>query len=239
MAEPLLAIRTLEVAYGPVQALAEVSLDVGEREIVAMLGANGAGKSSLLRTVSGLVPPAAGTVAFDGEDLVALPASRVVARGVAHCPEGRHIFPDLTVAENLDLGAYLVRDPARVAERLERVFAYFPILAERRRQPGGTLSGGEQQMLTVGRALMSGPRLLMLDEPSLGLAPQIIDQIFGILERINREEGVTIFLVEQNANEALLHAHRAYVLVNGRIALSGPAAELREDPRVREAYLGL
>ena len=235
----MLAIDRLSLAYGPVQALTDICLQIDAGEVVALLGANGAGKSSLLRAVSGLETPQAGAIVFDGTPLGRSPAHKRVQRGIAQCPEGRHIFPDLTLNENLDMGAYIVDDADAVAANRERVFHYFPVLAERRTQKGGSLSGGEQQMLAVARALMSSPRLLMLDEPSLGLAPQVIDQIFNIIGQINREQGVTIFLVEQNANEALLHADRAYILEQGRITLSGPAAELREDKRVREAYLGV
>ncbi|MHC4887520.1 MAG: ABC transporter ATP-binding protein, partial [Planctomycetota bacterium] len=189
--------------------------------------------------ISQLEPAAAGSIAFEGSVLGGMPAYRVVELGIAHAPEGRHIFPELTVSENLDLGGYTLCDPKRIEEGRRRAFHYFPRLAERRDQAGGTLSGGEQQMLAVARALMSFPKLLMLDEPSLGLAPMIIDDIFDIIRKINREEGVTVFLVEQNANEALLHADRAYILEHGEINLSGDAETLRHDPRVIEAYLGI
>lgn len=235
----MLKIRDLTVAYGPVQALTGVSLDVEAGEIVALLGANGAGKSSLLRAISGLAPVVGGSIAFGDCDLRALSPDRVVAAGIAHAPEGRRLFPDLTVHENLLLGAYTVRDRSTIQAATERLFGYFPRLRNRDRQRAGTLSGGEQQMLAVARALMSSPRLLLLDEPSLGLAPLMVEQIFTLIRQINRDAGIAILLVEQNANEALLHADRAYALENGRLTLSGPAAELRRDPRVRAAYLGV
>jgi len=233
-----LSLREVTVRYGPVMAVEGVSLTVGEREIVALLGANGAGKTSLLRAISGLAPVTGGTILFGERRLDRLKSHEIVAAGVSHCPEGRRVFPDLTVLENLDVGAHLQRDPAVCAANRERAFRYFPILAERRRQKAGTLSGGEQQMLAVARCLMGAPRLIMLDEPSLGLAPMLIDQIFDIIRQMNREEGVAVLLVEQNANEALLHADRGYVLENGRITLSGTAADLARNPRVIEAYLG-
>jgi branched-chain amino acid transport system ATP-binding protein len=234
----VLSIREVEVAYGPVQALKRVSLRVEAGEVVALLGANGAGKSSLLRAVSGLVPVRAGAIEFGGAPLDRVPAADRVAMGLSHCPEGRRVFPDLTVEENLDMGGYTVADPAARRANAEQAFYYFPILRERRRQKAGTLSGGEQQMLAVGRALMSSPKLLMLDEPSLGLAPMVVDQVFDIIRRINHERRTAILLVEQNANEALLHADRGYVLENGRLALAGTAAELRRNPHVISAYLG-
>jgi branched-chain amino acid transport system ATP-binding protein len=234
----MLEVLGAEVAYGPVRALRGASLRVAPGEVVALLGANGAGKSSLLRAVSRLVPLSGGSVVYRGRDLCRTAAHRVVELGIAHCPEGRRIFPDLSVAENLDMGGYTVRDAARLRAARERAYRYFPALAGRGRQKGGTLSGGEQQMLAVARALMSSPQLLLLDEPSLGLAPMVMGQIFDIIRQINREEGVTVLLVEQNANEALLHADRAYVLEQGRITMEGPADELRRDPRVIQAYLG-
>ncbi len=235
----MLTIDQLSVAYGPVRALTEVSLSVGEGEIVALLGANGAGKTSLLRAVSGLAPVTAGAITFAGQNLRALKPDRIVAAGIAHAPEGRRIFPDLTVCENLQVGAYLVRDAQVMKARMEQMLVYFPVLRDRQRQRAGTLSGGEQQMLAVARALMSAPRLFLLDEPSLGLAPLIVEQIFDLIRRINREQRIAILLVEQNANEALLHADRAYVLETGRVTVAGVAADLRRDPRIRAAYLGL
>lgn len=234
----MLKVSAAAFSYGPVMALRGVTLHIAAGEVVALLGSNGAGKSTLLRVVSRLVPLSGGRIEFEGRDLAELRPHEVVALGVAHCPEGRRIFPELTVDENLSLGAYGVRDPAAVEAARERAFRHFPVLAQRRRQDGGTLSGGEQQMLAVARALMSSPKLLLLDEPSLGLAPKLVDQLFDIVRRINREENVTVFLVEQNANEALLHADRAYVLEQGRVAMEGPADELRRDERVIRAYLG-
>jgi branched-chain amino acid transport system ATP-binding protein len=234
----MLTVSDLVVAYGPIQALKRVSIHVGQGEVVALLGANGAGKTSLLRAISGLVPASAGSIVFDGKPLDRIPAQRRVGLGLSHCPEGRHVFPDLTVSENLDMGAYSIGDPAVRRKNLDRALHYFPILAERRSQKAGTLSGGEQQMLALGRALMSSPKLLMLDEPSLGLAPMLVDQVFDIVRQINREQGTTILLIEQNANEALLHADRGYVLETGRITLEGPAEELRRNPHVIAAYLG-
>jgi branched-chain amino acid transport system ATP-binding protein len=237
--DPILHIHDVSVCYGPVQALREISLDVYAGEVVALLGANGAGKSTTLRAASGLAKLSGGHIHFDGRDVSRLSTQEIVAGGLAHAPEGRHVFAELSVQENLDLGAYVVKDRAAHRNNLEKAFEYFPILWDRRRQKAGSLSGGQQQMLTVARALMSSPRLLMLDEPSLGLAPKLVDQIFDIIRQINREDRVTILLVEQNANEALLHADRAYVLETGRNSLSGAAHELRRDPRIIEAYLGV
>jgi branched-chain amino acid transport system ATP-binding protein len=234
----VLELQSVELSYGAVAALRSISLTVREGEVVALLGANGAGKTSTLRAVSRTVPLTGGSVRFEGADISRLAPHQVVAAGISHAPEGRRIFPDLTVMENLEVGAFTVRDRRLIAETRDRVLAYFPVLSERARQKGGTLSGGEQQMLAVARALMSGPRLLMLDEPSLGLAPMVVERIFEIIDQINREEGVAIFLVEQNANEALQHADRAYILENGSITMCGEAAELRDDERVRAAYLG-
>lgn len=234
----MLTVSDLVVAYGPIQALKGISLHVDQGEVVALLGANGAGKTSLLRAISGLAPIKGGSVEFEGRPLDRIPAQRRVELGLSHCPEGRRVFPDLTVVENLDMGAYSVREPAARHANRERAFGYFPVLRERRAQKAGTLSGGEQQMLALGRALMSSPKLLMLDEPSLGLAPMLVDQVFDIVRQINQEQGTTILLIEQNANEALLHADRGYVLENGRITLEGPAAELRRNPHVIAAYLG-
>ena len=235
----MLELRDVAVSYGAVEALRGVSLRVRAGEVVALLGANGAGKSSLLRAVSRLVPLAAGSIRFAEQDLGRLRPHQVVRLGLAHCPEGRRIFPDLSVAENLDLGAYAAGTAEAAVRGRERAFRLFPVLAERQNQAGGTLSGGEQQMLAVARALMSAPRLVMFDEPSLGLAPLVMEQIFDTIRQINREEGVTVFLVEQNANEALLHSDRAYILEQGRVVLEGPSAELRRDARVRQAYLGI
>ena len=237
MPEPsILSVRGVETFYGAIQALHGVDLEVARGEIVTLIGANGAGKSTLLMTICGNPRARGGTITFDGEDITALPTHQIVRRGVAQVPEGRRIFARMSVYENLQMGAIL-GDPANFKWDLERVFAMFPRLAERRDQRGGTLSGGEQQMLAIGRALMSRPRLLLLDEPSLGLAPLIVRQIFDSIGRIAREEGVTIFLVEQNAFHALRLADRGYVLANGRVRLSGSGKELLANQEVRAAYL--
>jgi len=232
----ILAVRGITTFYGAIQALHGVDLDVARGEIVTLIGANGAGKSTLLMTICGNPRARTGTVMFDGQDITNLPTYEIVRKGVAQVPEGRRIFPRMSVFENLQMGATIV-DPAHFQNDLDRVFAMFPRLAERREQRGGTLSGGEQQMLAIGRALMSRPRLLLLDEPSLGLAPLVVKQIFEAIRRIAREEGVTIFLVEQNAFHALRLADRGYVLVNGRVRLSGPSKELLANAEVRSAYL--
>jgi len=232
----ILSVKGVETFYGAIQALHGVDLDVARGEIVTLIGANGAGKSTLLMTICGNPRARGGTITFDGEDITALPTHQIVRRGVAQVPEGRRIFARMSVYENLQMGAIL-GDPANFKSDLERVFAMFPRLAERRDQRGGTLSGGEQQMLAIGRALMSRPRLLLLDEPSLGLAPLIVRQIFDSIGRIAREEGVTIFLVEQNAFHALRLADRGYVLANGRVRLSGSGKELLANQEVRAAYL--
>jgi len=235
---PLLHIEYLHTYYGHVHALKGITLDVEAGEIVTLLGANGAGKSTTLRAISGLIPIREGSLTFDGRPLNDVPAHKIVEQGIAHAPEGRHIFATLTVTENLNMGAYtLGSDKAAIAANRERVFKLFPRLEERRRQLGGTLSGGEQQMLTIGRALMASPRLLLLDEPSLGLAPLLVRLIFDTIREINAA-GVTVLLVEQNARAALKIAHRAYVMETGRLTLSGSAAELLADERVRKAYLG-
>jgi len=233
----VLAIENLVTHYGPVEALKGITLHVNQGEIVTLIGANGAGKSTTLRTISGLVRPTRGTITYEGHDLTALPPERIVALGIAHVPEGRRVFPLMTVLENLELGAYTRSDARAIQEDLDRVFTLFPRLAERRTQLAGTMSGGEQQMLAIGRALMARPRLLLLDEPSMGLAPIIVESIFQVIEDINKQ-GTTILLVEQNANLALSVAHKGYVLETGRIALSGTAAALRENEAVRRAYLG-
>jgi branched-chain amino acid transport system ATP-binding protein len=234
----LLELENVRLLYGRIQALHDVSLQVEEGEIVALIGANGAGKTTTMRAISGLRPVAAGSIRFNGEDITRLRADLRVVRGLCQAPEGRGIFPGMTVLDNLDMGAYTRRDRAGVAADLERVLTLFPRLAERAKQPGGTLSGGEQQMLAVGRALMSRPRLLLLDEPSMGLAPMLIQQIFEIITEIN-QQGTTVLLVEQNAQQALSRAHRGYVLETGNIVRSGTGAELLHDPAVKEAYLGV
>ncbi|MEU6203731.1 ABC transporter ATP-binding protein [Micromonospora musae] len=234
----LLEIDDVSLLYGRIQALHGISLTVEEGEIVALIGANGAGKSTTMRAISGIRPVASGRIRFEGEDITKLRADLRVRRGLCQAPEGRGIFPGMTVLENLDMGAYTRRDRAGIAQDLDRVLGLFPRLAERRKQQGGTLSGGEQQMLAVGRALMSRPKLLLLDEPSMGLAPMLIQQIFTIITEIN-EQGTTILLVEQNAQQALARAHRAYVLETGRIVKSGTGEELLHDPSVKDAYLGV
>jgi branched-chain amino acid transport system ATP-binding protein len=224
--------------YGNIAALRGVSLAVQPGEIVALIGANGAGKTTTLRTISGLLRPRFGTIAFEGTRIDGAPPHRIAARGIAHCPEGRRLFNRLTVRDNLELGAFTRRDPAGIRADIERVFTLFPRLRERQTQLAGTLSGGEQQMLAIGRALMLRPRLLLLDEPSMGLAPIVVETIFQVLQDINRQ-GVTILLVEQNATMALRIAARAYVLETGRITLADTAARLRENESVQRAYLGI
>ena len=232
----LLALRDVETFYGAVRALGGVSLDVFEGEIVTLIGANGAGKSTLLMTICGDPAAASGTILFDGADITREATHRIVRRGIAHAPEGRHIFPRMTVMENLLIGAGVTGDDD-IADDLARAFDLFPVLKERARQRGGTLSGGEQQMLAIARALMGRPRLLLLDEPSLGLAPIVVRRIFEVIADLNRTHGMTIFLVEQNAYHALKLAHRGYVLANGDIVMQGSGAELLADERIRGAYL--
>jgi branched-chain amino acid transport system ATP-binding protein len=234
----LLELENITLLYGRIQALHGISLTVGEGEIVALIGANGAGKTTTMRAISGLRPVAQGTIRFDGHDITRLRADLRVLRGVSQAPEGRGIFPGMSVRENLDMGAYTRRNKAEISQDLERVFTLFPRLRERERQVGGTLSGGEQQMLAVGRALMSRPKLMLLDEPSMGLAPMLIQQIFDIVVEIN-QQGTTVLLVEQNAQQALSRAHRAYVLETGRIVKSGTGHDLLHDPSVQDAYLGV
>ena len=235
MPETILSIDNLFVRYGGIEAVKGISFDVNAGEIVTLIGANGAGKSSTLRSIAGLVKPASGTIRFQGDDITRADPTNIVKKGVTLVPEGRRIFPDLTVYENLRVGAYLRND--NLDEDLRWVYDLFPRLKERSWQPGGTLSGGEQQMLAVGRALMSRPKLMMMDEPSLGLAPLIVKGIFDIIREINKQ-GVTILLIEQNANMALQCADSAYVMETGRITMSGTGAELLADERVKEAYLG-
>jgi branched-chain amino acid transport system ATP-binding protein len=234
---PILQVSDLRVHYGAIEALRGISLEVPAGEVVALIGANGAGKTTTLRAISKMLRPSGGAIRFGGEDVTRLPSHAIVARGMAHAPEGRGIFLNLTVMENLGLGAYLRRDHAEIKKDEERSFALFPILAERRTQVAGTLSGGEQQMLAVARALMSRPRLMLLDEPSLGLAPQVVERIFNVLREVN-QGGVALLLVEQNAHKALQLAHRAYVLETGSIVMRGTGKELLASPEVRKAYLG-
>ncbi len=238
---PLLEVKDLCLDYGAVRALNSVSLSVEEDEIVAVLGANGAGKTSLLKAVSGLIHPTEGSIQFRGEDLSHIQAFSLAGRGIAHVPEGRRVFSTLSVQENLMLGKYGVRSSRKKADLdslEERVYSLFPILKDRRRQLAGTLSGGEQQMLAIGRALVSSPVLLLLDEPSLGLAPIIVQEIFSLIKKIHEEEKIAILLVEQNARKALKAASRAYILELGKIVVSGDSADLAQDPRVQAAYLG-
>lgn len=233
----MLELKGVSSGYGAIEALRGIDIRVSRGEIVTLIGANGAGKSTTLRNITGLVPVTAGDIVFEGRRLNGMPAHEIVKLGISMVPEGRQIFANLTVAENLDMGAYLRKDKGEIARQLERVYTLFPRLAERRKQQSGTLSGGEQQMLAIGRAMMARPRLLLLDEPSLGLAPLLVKTILSAMDEINRE-GTTILLVEQNANAALKHSHRGYVLETGAIVMEGPSSDLAADPRVKEAYLG-
>ncbi len=239
LSDPMLRIEDLEVAYGGVRAVGGVSLQVGRGEVVALLGANGAGKSSTLRAAVGSVRARAGRVVFDGQDITGTPPHRLVGRGMAMIPEGARVFARQSVEANLRLGAFTLRDPAEVQRRLEQVYGMFGRLAERRAQLAGTLSGGERQMLAIGRALLSGPRLLLIDEPSLGLSPKLVEEVFEALAGLNREQGLSVLLVEQNTAMALDLAARGYVLQSGQVVLHGSAEELRDDDEVRRAYLGL
>ena len=234
----MLNVKNLHVSYGAIKALHGVSLEVPQGSIVTLIGANGAGKSTTLRSVSGLVKSTSGSILYDGQEISKLPAHKIVGRGLCHVPEGRMIFSNLTVMENLKMGAYLQRDRKWIAAQTEYVFSLFPRLKERENQASGTLSGGEQQMLAIGRALLSKPQFLMLDEPSLGIAPLLVKTIFERIVEINREQGLTILLVEQNANLALDVSSYAYVLETGRILLEGPSATVKADPQVQAAYLG-
>jgi branched-chain amino acid transport system ATP-binding protein len=235
MPDAVLALEDVHVHYGKVEALKGISFSVDEGEIVTLIGANGAGKTTTLKTISGVRPVSSGTITFEGDNIVGVPAHRLVERGICQAPEGRGIFPGMSVVENLDMGAYARGRPSR--EDYDRVYDLFPRLAERRTQPGGTLSGGEQQMLAIGRALMARPKVLLLDEPSMGLAPMLVAQIFKIVTEIN-QQGTTILLVEQNAAQALQRAHRAYVLETGKVVKSAPARDLLNDDAVKAAYLG-
>ena len=235
----MLEVKNIKTYYGNIQAIKGISLEISEGEIITLIGANGAGKTTTLMSISGIVPPKDGEILFMGKPLQDLTPNQIVAQGISQVPEGRRIFPFLTVAENLDMGAFLRNDASEVQKDLEYVYELFPILADRRHQTGGTLSGGEQQMLAVGRALMARPRLLLLDEPSLGLAPLIVKQIFEIIRKVNIQNKTTIFLVEQNANLALQVAHRGYVMENGRIILSDSSQNLLANEDVKKAYLGI
>lgn len=233
----MLEVKNLHVYYGVIHALKDISLTVKEGEIVTLIGANGAGKTTALRTISGLIKPSQGVVCFNGDTISGLYAQEIVKKGLSHVPEGRHVFSGMTVLENLELGAYLRRDKKGIRDDLDQVYARFPVLEKRSRQNAGTLSGGEQQMLAIGRALMSRPRLLLMDEPSMGLAPLLVKEIFSIIEDINKQ-GTTILLVEQNANMALSIARRAYVLETGSIVLEGFGKELSQSEEIKIAYLG-
>ncbi|SCY74208.1 ABC transporter ATP-binding protein [Desulfoluna spongiiphila] len=235
----MLKLTKVNTFYGNIQALKDLSIEINEGEIITLIGANGAGKTTTLMSISGVVPPRSGEITFDGVPIHAMSPEKIVKMGLCQVPEGRRIFPHLSILENLDMGAYLREDKEGVQQDLEYVMDLFPILKERRHQAGGTLSGGEQQMLAISRALMARPRLLLLDEPSLGLAPLIIRQIFDIITRINKESGTTIFLVEQNANLALKSAHRGYVMENGVVTLSDTAENLLANEEVKKAYLGI
>lgn len=234
----MLELRGVNTYYGNIQALRDINLTIGEGEIVTLIGANGAGKSTTLMSICGGVPPREGEILFQGKPIHTMRANEIVKLGISQVPEGRLIFPDLTVQENLDLGAFLRNDKEGIKRDLDYIFSLFPILEQRRKQAGGTLSGGEQQMLAISRAMMGRPRLLLLDEPSLGLAPIIIQQIFDIIRKVNGD-GVTVFLVEQNANQALKVAHRGYVIENGRITLEDKASSLLANEDVKKAYLGM
>lgn len=233
----MLSIKNLNVYYGAIHAVKDLDMEVGDGEIVTLIGSNGAGKSTTLHTISGLIKPKTGSIQYKGNEIVGIPAHKLVGQGLVQVPEGRHVFAEMTVMENLDMGAYLRKDKDEVARDKEKVFLKFPRLKERVGQLAGTLSGGEQQMLAMGRALMSRPQLLLLDEPSMGLAPLLVREIFSIIKEIN-DEGTTVLLVEQNANMALSIADRAYVLETGRVVLSGSAAELAASEAVQKAYLG-
>ena len=233
----MLEIKDLHVFYGAIHALKGISLTVQDGALVSMIGANGAGKTTTLHAISGLLPAASGSVLLDGKDLQKVPANTIISLGMSHVPEGRHVFASMTVEENLRMGAYILRDSKKIAENLERVYGHFPRLKERRRQLAGTLSGGEQQMLATGRALMTDPRIVLMDEPSMGLSPLLVKEIFSIIQQLH-ESGITILLVEQNAKMALAVSDRAYVLETGTISMEGPAADLAADDRVRKAYLG-
>ena len=235
----MLELKNIKTFYGNIQALKDVSIKISEGEIITLIGANGAGKSTTLMSICGIVPPRSGEVLFMGKPIQDLPPNNIVSLGISQVPEGRRIFPFLSVAENLDMGAFLRSDKDEIKRDIGYIYELFPILAERRNQAGGTLSGGEQQMLAISRALMAKPRLLLMDEPSLGLAPLIVKQIFEIIKKINAESKTTIFLVEQNANMALKVAHRGYVMETGRVSMADTAANLLANDEVRKAYLGI
>jgi branched-chain amino acid transport system ATP-binding protein len=235
----MLKLENVQAGYGNILAIKDMSIDIHEGEIITLIGANGAGKSTTLMTISGVVPARGGKILYQGREIHKETPDAIVRMGISQVPEGRHIFPQLTVRENLDMGAFLRKDKKEIKRDLDYVFSLFPILAERRKQEGGTLSGGQQQMLAMSRALMARPKLLLLDEPSMGLAPLVIKQIFEIIKQINAENRTTIFLVEQNANQALKIAHRGYVIENGRIVFAGTAESLATNSDIQKAYLGI
>ena len=233
----MLEIKDLNVFYGAIHALKGISLTVGDGELVSLIGANGAGKTTTLHTISGLLTAASGSITLDGKNLQKVPPNTIISLGLSHVPEGRHVFARMSVEENLRMGAYIIKDQRKIQENLEKVYAHFPRLKERSRQLAGTLSGGEQQMLATGRALMTDPKIVLMDEPSMGLSPILVKEIFAIIEELHKS-GITILLVEQNAKMALAVSDRAYVLETGVISMEGPAAQLAADDRVRKAYLG-
>jgi branched-chain amino acid transport system ATP-binding protein len=235
----MLQIDGIDVYYGDVQVLKEVSLDVQDRELVAVIGANGAGKTTLLKTISGLLKPREGTITFQEKRISGVEAHKLVSRGIIQIPEGRLLFPEMTVRENLEMGAFLVKEKTVLEERMETAFQMFPVLKEREKQLAGTMSGGEQQMLAVGRGLMAGPKVMMFDEPSLGLSPKLVKQIFDLVLKINKELGVTVLLVEQNVQLSCQISDRAFVIENGEVVLSGCGSDMLENEHVRRAYLGL
>ena len=233
----MLEVKDLEVYYGMIQAIKGISFEVNQGEVIALIGANGAGKTTTLQTITGMLQAKKGHILFEGQDITKVPGHKIVTMGMAHVPEGRHIFSQMTVAENLEMGAFWLKDKSHVNEEMEKVYAQFPRLKERYKQAAGTLSGGEQQMLAIGRAIMSKPKIMLMDEPSMGLSPLLVKEIFEIIKQLN-QEGMTILLVEQNAKMALSIAHRAYVLETGKIVLQGKASDMLENDNVRKAYLG-
>ncbi len=239
MNQPILSIRNIESFYGPIMAIRGVSLDLYPGQVVSILGANGAGKTTLMKTISGVMDPEKGTITFDGQQIQGWEPHKVVQKGIVHVPEGREVFPLLTVDENLNLGAYTLSDKGQIDHDRDLVFSYFPVLKERRNQEAGTLSGGQQQMLAIGRGLMANPRIMLLDEPSLGLSPLLVQEIFGILKRLNDEQSMTMMLVEQNANAALELAHHGYVMEIGRIVMDGAAETLLQSEDIQNFYLGV
>ncbi len=239
MNQPILSIRNVESFYGPIMAIRGVSLDVHRGQVVSILGANGAGKTTLMKTISGVMDPEKGSITFDGQQIQGSEPHKVVQKGIVHVPEGREVFPLLTVDENLNLGAYTLSDKGQIDHDRDLVFSYFPVLKDRRNQEAGTLSGGQQQMLAIGRGLMANPRIMLLDEPSLGLSPLLVQEIFGILKRLNDEQSMTMMLVEQNANAALELAHHGYVMEIGRIVMDGAAETLLQSEDIQNFYLGV